>query len=257
MTMRDIADFWNRRPCNMRHSPLPVGTPAYFAQVRERRYFVEPHIPRFADFPAWGGKRVLDVGCGIGSDTAMFLSHGAFVTAIDASPSSLELARLQAEAIGCERNARFILGDAEHLAWWLEPQCFDLIWCWGVAHHTPNPQCMVDGFAQFMNAASVIRIMLYHTWSLKSALIALGLAWSEAQAGVPISRRYTRQAAARLLADYEIVDIAVGHIFPYQIADYVQYRYVKRWLWRVLPPGLFRRLERTFGEHLCITARLK
>ena len=44
-----------RRPCNIRHSPKPVGTREYFDEVEARKYFVEPHIPVFAEFPplAW------------------------------------------------------------------------------------------------------------------------------------------------------------------------------------------------------------
>jgi hypothetical protein len=64
-----VVDFWNRRPCNVRHSPKLVGSLEYFEEVEARKYFVEPHIPRFADFPRWNGKRALAIGCGIGTDT--------------------------------------------------------------------------------------------------------------------------------------------------------------------------------------------
>ncbi len=58
-----VADFWDARPCNVRHSTAPVGTRQYFDEVEARRYFVEPHIPIFAEFPRWSGKKVLEVGC--------------------------------------------------------------------------------------------------------------------------------------------------------------------------------------------------
>ena len=71
-TVRDVQDYWNRRPCNVRHSKLEVGTRAYFDEVEERKYFVEPHIPEFAQFSRWKGKRVLEIGCGIGTDAVNF-----------------------------------------------------------------------------------------------------------------------------------------------------------------------------------------
>src|ERR1700684_258135 len=68
-TIDTVKEYWDRRPCNIRHSPEPVGTKAYFDQVEARKYFVEYHIPGFADFKKWSGKKVLEIGCGIGTDS--------------------------------------------------------------------------------------------------------------------------------------------------------------------------------------------
>ena len=59
-----VREYWDRRPCNIRHSPAPVGTRQYFDEVEQRKYVVEPHISAFAEFPRWAGKRVLEIGCG-------------------------------------------------------------------------------------------------------------------------------------------------------------------------------------------------
>ena len=67
-----VQDYWNERPCNIRHSSSPVGSQQYFDEVEARKYFVEPHIPGFAQFERWQGKRVLEIGCGIGTDTINF-----------------------------------------------------------------------------------------------------------------------------------------------------------------------------------------
>src|SRR5215510_5455710 len=98
--IRTVQQYWNDRPCNIRHSPKPVGEREYFDEVEARKYFVEPHIPRFAEFPRWRGQRVLEVGCGIGTDTISFLRNGALVTSVDLSTESLALAKRRAEVYG-------------------------------------------------------------------------------------------------------------------------------------------------------------
>src|SRR5271165_5918858 len=134
-----VRDYWNNRPCNIRHSTQPVGTREYFDEVEARKYLVEPHIPAFAEFERWRGKKVLEIGCGLGTDTINFALHGAQVTAVDLSENSLSLARKRAEVFGLEDRIRFVQADAEHLSDYVPAEPYDLIYSFGVIHHTPHP----------------------------------------------------------------------------------------------------------------------
>lgn len=270
-SIEQVREFWDRRPCNIRHSPAPVGTREYFDQVEQRKYFVEPHIPAFADFARWRGKKVLEVGCGIGTDTMNFARAGAQVTAVDLSSKSLEVARKRAEVFGLQDRIQFYQADAEKLTEYVPVDRYDLVYSFGVIHHTPNPNNVLEQIRSYMSPDSTFKVMVYHHHSWKVAWIVTSLGqcrfWkakeliathAEAATGCPIAYTYTRAGGREWLeqAGYSVTDQFVDHIFPYRIADYVQYRYVKNWYFRMLPGAMFRALERKFGWHLCMTSRL-
>src|SRR5881409_4040025 len=135
-----VRDYWNERPCNIRHSTAPMGTKEYFDEVEARKYFVEYHIPGFAEFALWRGKKVLEIGCGIGTDTINFARAGAQVTAVDLTEKSLEVARQRAKVFGLEDRIRFVQANAEKLSDYVEPEQYDLVYSFGVIHHTPHPE---------------------------------------------------------------------------------------------------------------------
>ncbi|MDT7896455.1 MAG: hypothetical protein YPKNTGVA_000264 [Candidatus Fervidibacter sp.] len=264
-----VKEFWDRRPCNIRHSPKPVGTREYFDEVEARKYFVEPHIPRFAEFPRWKGKKVLEIGCGIGTDTINFARHGAWVTAVELSERSLEIAQKRAEVYGLSDRIRFYLGNAEELSRFVPVEPYDLIYSFGVIHHTPHPERVITEMRHYARSGTTVKVMVYHRYSWKVLWILLtygkGQFWrlaelvaqySEAQTGCPVTYTFTKREIRDLLErhGFRVTEIWVDHIFPYRIPDYVQYRYVKVWYFRWMPQPLFRWLERHFGWHICVTA---
>lgn len=267
-TVAEVRDFWNRRPCNIRHSPLPVGSREYFDEVERRKYFVESHIPSFADFPRWNGKRVLEIGCGIGTDTINFARAGARVTAVDLSSESLTLAEKHAEVMGVADRISFHLGNAEELTEVIPVEPYDLVYSFGVLHHTPDPVCAIAEIKNFLGPDGEFRLMLYHLWSWKvfSIICREGFKFwrlrelvaknSEAQTGCPVTHVYSKRQVRSLLSDFRIQQIAVEHIFPYRVFAYKEYRYERVWHFKYLPRPIFRALERTIGWHLCIVATL-
>ena len=92
-TIDDVKKYWDDRPCNVRHSNKEIGSKEYFDEVERKRYTAEPHIPEFADFSRWEGKKVLEIGCGLGTEAINFARHGADYTGTDLSIESLTLAQ--------------------------------------------------------------------------------------------------------------------------------------------------------------------
>lgn len=271
ISIEEVQSYWDARPCNIRHSTREVGTKQYFDEVEARKYFVESHIPRFAAFDSWRDRRVLEIGCGIGTDTINFARAGAQVTAVDLSAKSLELARKRVEIFGFNNQVQFIRADAENLSAYVPPEPYDLIYSFGVIHHTLHPERIIHQIREhYTQPSSTLKFMVYHRYAWKVFWVLMkygrGAFWrlnaviashSEAQSGCPVTLTYSRQDVRRLLGrEFRIAEISVEHIFPYRIKDYVNYRYVKEWYFRIFPPRAFHWLEQRIGWHLCVTAHL-
>lgn len=264
-----VQAYWDARPCNIRHSKKTLGSREYFDEVEGRKYKVEPHIPEFADFKRWAGKRVLELGCGIGTDTINFARAGAQVTAVDLSTKSLEIARQRAEVMGVADRIQFFNANGEELSNVVPLDEYDLVYSFGVVHHTPNPERAIAELRRYLKPGGTIKIMVYYRYSWKVLWILLGYGkgqfWklpelvachSEAQTGCPVTYIYDKDEGRKLLesAGMRLTDCQVDHVFPYRIPDYVQYRYVREWYFRWMPDSLFRAFERRFGWHLLLTA---
>jgi SAM-dependent methyltransferase len=265
-----VQGYWDARPCNIRHSQKPVGSEEYFHEVEFRKYRVEPHIPEFAEFARWRGKKVLEIGCGIGTDTINFARFGAEVTAVDLSAKSIEVASQRARVFGLEDRVRFFQANAEQLAETLPPETYDLVYSFGVIHHTPHPDRVLEQIRKYVKPGGTLKVMVYHRWSWKVLWVVMsygrGQFWklsslvathSEAQTGCPVTYTYSRRAGREWLErhGFSVTDVRADHIFPYLISEYVEYRYRKIWYFRWLPPRVFRWLEKRLGWHLCLTAQ--
>ena len=252
-SLDDVKTYWNNRPCNIRHSTKEVGTRDYFDEVEARKYFVEPHIPPFADFKKWAGKKVLEVGCGIGTDATNFARAGADYTGIELSSESLDVTRKRFEVFGLKGNLHS--GNAEELTQQLPEKTFDLVYSFGVLHHTPNPAAAYAEIRKVIKDDGELRIMLYARNSWKSAMIEAGYDQPEAQFGCPIAETYTKKEVHDLLVGFEVTSIENEHIFPYIPEKYIRYEYVKQPWFEAMPKDMFRALEKSMGWHLLITAK--
>jgi SAM-dependent methyltransferase len=260
--VEEVRDYWDKRPCNIRHSPRPVGSRPYFDDVEARKYRVEPHIPAFAEFEAWNGARVLEIGCGIGTDTINFARNGAQVTAVDLSGESLKVARDRVAVFGLEPYIDFYQGSAEDLLSFLPTEEYDLIYSFGVLHHTPHPRKAFQQLACYANKWTTLKLMVYNKVSAKTLGLTKGRFWrddlvaiqSEAQTGCPVTYTYTPKSITKALTPWWSVYMTeVDHIFPYKIDAYKDYTYERHW-WAKLPG--FARAEKVLGWHLMVEAIL-
>ena len=253
--VKTVQDYWNARPCNIRHSTKDIGSKEYFNDVETRKYLVEPHIPNFADFDKWKGKKVLEIGCGIGTDTINFARAGATITAIDYSEESVKIAKQRAEVF--KLPIKFYHADAEKLSATVPVEKYDLVYSFGVIHHTPHPEKVIKEIKKYMSKDSIFKIMVYNRNSYKTWWIILtygkGQFWkkdeliakySEAQTGSPVTYSYTKNSIHDFLKGFNVTDVFADHIFPYSIPEYKNYEYKKVWYFRILPKPLLGGLKK-------------
>lgn len=263
-----VKNFWNTRPCNIKHSVKEIGTKEYFNEVEHRKYFVEPHILKFADFKKWKNKKVLEIGSGIGTDSINFARNGAKLTCVELSDKSLELCKKRFEVF--DLNANFYNCNAEKLSSEVPVEKYDLIYSFGVIHHTPTPNNVLEEIKKYSDKNTEIRIMMYSKYSWKTFQFYLKYGYkfnfnlektiqyyAEAQLGCPIAYVYSKKDIKKLLKDFEILEIRKDHIFPYKIEDYIKHKYNKKFLFKILPSSIFKFLEKLMGWHMLIRFRIK
>ena len=254
-TIEEVKKFWNNRPCNIRHSSKEVGTKEYFLEVERKKFKAEPHILEFTEFTKWDGKKVLEIGCGLATAGINFALSGSDYTGVELSEESLSLAKKRFEVFG--QTGTFYSGNAEQLSSFVPVETYDLIYSFGVIHHSPHPEKIISEIKKYMNENSVLKIMLYAKNSWKNYMIDAGLDQPEAQYGCPIANTYTKEDVVELLDGYEVLSIEQDHIFPYQVEPYKRGEYIKHPWFDAMPPEMFRSLEKNLGWHLLITAKLK
>ena len=252
----DVKNFWDSRPCNVKHSSKTIGSKEYFDEVEKKKFFVEPHIKSFSEFNLWNGKKVLEIGCGLATAGINFARYGADYTGVELSKETLELAKKRFEVYGVQGN--FYEGNAENLSNFLPDEKYHLVYSWGVIHHTPHPEKVIQEVKKYLHKNGEFRVMLYASNSWKNYMIGAGLDQPEAQYGCPIAYTYTEDEIIELLGnDFIVTNMERDHIFPYQIEPYKKGEYVKQPWFENMPEEMFKILEKKLGWHILITAKLR
>jgi ubiquinone/menaquinone biosynthesis C-methylase UbiE len=156
-----VHDFWESAACGEDLYLQGIGKESYSDQARVR-YELEPYIESFADFAVWRGKRVLEIGVGLGADHQRFAAAGARLSGIDLTERAIALTQRRLALFGLE--SELSVGDAENLSF--PDASFDLVYSWGVIHHSPNTARAVEEIHRVLRTGGVARVMIYHKWSL-------------------------------------------------------------------------------------------
>jgi len=160
-------EHWSRVPIGTQTSGFRSDhkefTKEYFADHSNFRFNTySPWLRDVAQFDAFEKLKVVEVGCGMGTDLLEYAKGGAIVTGLDLTPRHVELARKRFRLYN--QSGTFVIGDAEELCF--KDNSFDFAYSNGVLHHTPRTEQAVKEMHRVLKPGGRALIILYHRNSL-------------------------------------------------------------------------------------------
>src|SRR5215470_6347777 len=259
---RRAREQWTADPCGSHVARgIAFGTRLYFDRIEDYRYRVyAPWMRDVIGFDRYPDSRLLEVGCGTGTDLLQFARGGSRVVGIDLTPRSIEITRQRFHTY--DLDGEFAIGDAENLAF--PNNSFDIVYSFGVVHHTPDTQQAISEFYRVLRPGGRAIVMLYNRASLyywASIVLRRGLIGGElfhsspaeimsryveySESGAkPLVKAYTRSEARRLFRRFDDCRIQVRQLTREEFGP----------PGRLLPLRVVRWLGEHFGWNLVVTA---
>ena len=163
-----VQEWWNTYPMDYKVQAQP-GTREFFEAVDRRMYDLHPFFQdrypigsKLINYPKYRGKRVLEIGCGMGTMAQQFAEQGARYSAIDLTQTAVQLTKRRFKLFGLEGDIQ--QGDAEALPF--GDESFDLVFSWGVLFLAPDVQRAVNEVYRVLKKGGKVLAMFYHRGSL-------------------------------------------------------------------------------------------
>jgi ubiquinone/menaquinone biosynthesis C-methylase UbiE len=255
---------WEQDPCGAVYGrDEEFGTREFFDEVERYRYQeYAPWMPKVMGFDQFAGQRLLEVGCGMGTDLLQFARGGAICTGVDLTPRSIEISRHRFALYGMTGD--FLLTDGERLPF--PDESFDVVYSNGVLHHTPDTAAGIREIHRVLKPGGTAKVMLYYRHSLNywgEMILHRGVLrgellrgrspeqimsrWVEytEQGAEPLVKAYSRPQARKLFKDFREVDFQIEQMTRGEL--YLLNPFIS--------DKLFRYIRKHFGWNLIITAR--
>lgn len=263
-----VKDYWEDRVCGERYADEGCQDP--WLPQAQRRYECLPYISEFASFEDAAGRDVLEVGVGAGADFMLWLASAPrSLVGVDFTEPAVTTTRDRIESSDLSAPALLAQADAEVLPF--SDESFDIVYSWGVLHHTPRTQRAVDEIRRVLRPQGCARIMLYHLHSVTSfalwvrhALLTLHPERSlqevlASHMESPGTKAFSREEAGDLFSDYSKTDISVqltfGDLLKGKAGEGRHSGPLLSLARRVWPRRLIKRWAGSLGHNLLIEAR--
>lgn len=203
---RQVQKFWQSSPCDSWFTNEPRGTRAFYRSLDEHRYKVHRRLQSAVGFEKTSGLRVLEIGCGCGSEAECFARAGAHYTAVDLTNAAVSITQRRFQL--AKLKGRFVQGDAENLPF--ADGSFDLVYSHGVLHHTPDTPRTIREVHRVLSPGGRAVIMVYYRDSF-NYLVNLGLVRRfrahllRTELGIKLARTIWREPEEELRRHAELI----------------------------------------------------
>ncbi len=165
----EVRRYWDRHIHDLEITTHPVGSREFFDDLEQYHFEKLHHLPRLIAFSGYGGRRVLDVGCGAGVDLARFARGGAVTTGVDLAPSAIALARANFAQQGLA--GEWCIANGEELPF--VDASFDFVFAHGVVQYTADPERLVGECHRVLRPDGEAVFQMYNRVSWLNALSRL------------------------------------------------------------------------------------
>jgi len=174
---KDIKNWWAQNPMtygethgqtSYKEGAFEMGTKEFFDRIDQEFYswnkplHNQKPFDQLFPYDLYKGKKVLEIGCGLGTMLMNWAKNGADCTGVDLNPTSVDQSKKRFELHSLTAN--ICLEDANQLPF--KDNQFDYVWSWGVLHHSPNLDISIKELVRVLKPGGGFGIMLYNRKSL-------------------------------------------------------------------------------------------
>ena len=270
ITIEEVREYWGEKNIPQQwYSKKKPFSLAWFNELAFKRFSkYYDYLPKDAEFKYHQGEDVLEVGCGIGTDLVEYAKYGAKVSGMDLGEDQVRITKLNFELHGLPYSEMKV-GNAEKLPF--ADNSFDLVFCFGVLHHTPNTKKAIEEIFRVLKPDGTVLAMMYaRGWKhylkrcfihgiLKGRWIANGCNWqkvynesSEVHGFTPKTAIHTKREIKKMFNKFPNLKLKkkrLGEFFEYKPYRTIMFpKFVRNFLYLL-------NLESLIGENWFIRAQ--